>query len=185
MSRLIPQNAQQRYEREKDYLLKLKNQVNVPEIISFEDEKKEIKMKRYNFTTLQSYLQNPSLENSIKEDYILQAVNVLKKIHDVEDRVHGDAYTNNFALDNEIMYALDFDNHRSHPNPKTLDLIMLCADSIYLSKFNLEEQRQLLEKVKERYGEIKPIKFALRDKAFYKLTFNSNSEFFDFFNKKT
>ena len=62
---------------------------------------------------------------------------------------------------------------------------MLCADSIYLSKFNLEEQRQLLEKVKERYGEIKPIKFALRDKAFYKLTFNSNSEFFDFFNKKT
>jgi tRNA A-37 threonylcarbamoyl transferase component Bud32 len=184
--------ARQRYEREKTLIPEFYEAgLNTPEIIGVDDENLTLRWKTLELTDLVQVFEDPRIHYDDKLQYLKEALEQLRGIHNLGE-THGDPYFKNFfRLDRDYpkrgsVYTCDFEIERISPDSQVTDILLLVADATKLLNNNHpQEQLATFSALEEVYGRELKIPFDMRDRFFYTHRFGMGKRFFEYFSPNT
>ena len=194
MERKCYEPAHVRYHRQKRRAKKfLEAGLNVPEIIEEDDLNHILKCKRLECINLVDVLKNPDIDYYKKLGHLMEAFEFLHIVHYLKE-AHGDPYPKNWGKlvkvpenGKGIICSFDFKHRRKVPSlelEQVIDVLLLSAGGQHILRaIHPGKNHDILDCVRQVYGNDLSFPFTARDRFFYKHRFKVGDKFFDYFQK--
>lgn len=181
-------SAKARYEREKRVVPLFYNAgLNTPNLIGTDDSTLTLDFQTFELTDLVEVFEDPRIHRDDKLQYLKEALELLRDIHNLGE-THGDPYLKNFFRLNRrypkrgSVYTCDFEYERKSSDSQATDVLILAADGAHLLSNNHQRETQsIFALVSEVHGRDIGFKFDLRDGFFYSARFGMRLDFFRYF----